>query len=228
MTVGEMATLVRRRWAAVAVVLVLAAGASYMIKKTPATYEEQGAVVFGTATSPANPNEYDGYNVFTTPLITVAEVVVRAMMGEQAMSTQAQRPVLTPQGAAGFNLALVNLYNEEYPDYGEPEATLTTQSSSPAAVHTAFVQVSREVASRLNALQVEAGVQPQDRISEHVVGDTGPLLEAGSPKRVYIGLILLTLIAVFTVASFVDRHPRLFRLRPGVRTLRAGQPGSAA
>jgi hypothetical protein len=228
MTVGEMATLVRQRWAAVAVVLVLAAGATYMIKKTPATYEEQGTVVFGTATSPANPNQYDGYNVYSTPLITTAEVVVRAMMGVQAMSTQAQRPVLTPQGAAGFNLALVNLYNQEYPDYGAPEATLTTQSASPAAVHTAFVQAARQVASQLNTLQAQAGVQPQDRIAEHIVGDTGPLLEAGSPKRVYIGLILLTLIALFTVASFVERHPRLFRRQPRMRTLRVRQPGSAA
>jgi hypothetical protein len=228
MTVGEMATLVRRRWAAVAVVLVLAAGTTYMIKKTPPTYEEQGTVVFSTSTNPAGTNPYDGYNVYSSQLITTAEVMVREMMGDQAMSTLAQVPVQTPEGSAGFNLALVNLYNQEYPDYGAPEATLTTQSSSPAAVHSAFVKVAQEVASRLNALQAAAGVPPKDRVDERIAGDTGPLMETGSPKRVYGGMILLTLIAVLTLAAFLEKHPHLLRRRPRVRALRAGQPGAAA
>ena len=48
-----------------------------------------------------------------------------------------------------------------------------------------------------------------------MAGDTGPLEQQGSSKRAMFGLFILTIVAVFAAASFLDRHP-------------VGCPGSAA
>jgi len=40
-----------------------------------------------------------------------------------------------------------------------------------------------------------------------MAGDSGPLVQQGSSKRALIGLFILTIVAVFAAASFLDRHP---------------------
>jgi hypothetical protein len=40
-----------------------------------------------------------------------------------------------------------------------------------------------------------------------MAGDSGPLAQQGSSKRALIGLFILTIVAMFAAASFLDRHP---------------------
>jgi len=200
MTVGEMAALVRRHWIAAAVVLVLAVAALHSIKSSPPGYQESSTVIFIAPTSNNFPNPYDSAG--DAPLITTDEIVVRAMM-----SPQSKQLVQAAGGTGDFTVAMVNLYNQEYPDYSVPNATITTQASSPEAAHRTYVIVARQLTNRLAEMQ--AKVQPHNRIVTNIVGDSGPIIQIGSPKRVYAGLILLTLIAFFMLAIFLDRHPGL-------------------
>jgi hypothetical protein len=48
----------------------------------------------------------------------------------------------------------------------------------------------------LAARQKQAGVPPGERISAHVLGDSGPIIQTGSRARVFGGLALLTAIVV--------------------------------
>ena len=58
----------------------------------------------------------------------------------------------------------------------------------------------------LRARQVKAGVSRRYRITAQIVGDTGPVVQAGSAKRVYGGLALLTLVAASLVWGFLGRR----------------------
>jgi len=205
MTVGEIVALVRRHWLAAGVVLVLAAAALYTIKSSQPSYQESSTVTFIAPKVKFFPNPYDSDSDY--PLIITNELMARVMM-----SPQSQRLVQAAGGTDDYTVAPVNLYNQQFPDYGVPEATITTTASSPEAAHSTYVIVARLLASRLAGMQ--AKVKPASRIVVHVAGDSGPLIQVGSPKRVYGGLILLTLVAFFMLAIFLDRHPGLVR-RPG-------------
>jgi hypothetical protein len=202
MTVGEIAALVRRHWIATGVVFVLAIAALYTVKTSQPGYQETSTVIFVAPKSNNFPNPYD--SDADAPLITTDEIVVRELMSPQSL-----RLVQAAGGTGDFSIELVNLYNQEYPDYGVPDATITTQASSWTATHTTYLVVARQLTNRLAELQ--ARVKPRNRIVANIVGDSGPIIQTGSPKRAYAGLILLTLVAFFMLAIFLDRHRLAWR-----------------
>src|SRR5262249_16227713 len=142
MTVGEMAALARRHWVAAGVVLVLAVAALYTIKSSQPSYQESSTVTLIAPKVKFAPNPYHSYTDY--PLIVTNQIVVRTMM-----SPQTQRLVQAAGGTGDYTVAPVNLYNQQFPDYGVPEATITTTASSPEAAHSTYVIVARQLASRL-------------------------------------------------------------------------------
>ena len=129
------------------------------------------------------------------------------------MSPETQRRVRDDGGTAAYSVELVNGYNQDYPDYSLPDATVTTQSADPESAHTTYVAVAQQLRQLLTSMQEHAGVPPRNRIYAYIAAETGPLVQVGSPKRVYAGLILLTLVAIFMVAVFLDRRRGLARVR---------------
>lgn len=197
-----------RNWlslAAVATMVLLAAVAGYSIAKTPPMYMESATVVFNLPKSKTSPN---AYYIFAVPLITSGEVVAQILMSDQAM-----RQIREAGGTASVKLALVNLYDEEYPDYGVPLATLTATSPSAENVHRTFMIAERRLGHILAARQAQLHVAPRNRISDQIIADTGPLPQDGSSKRVFAGLALLTVVAVSTVWGFLNRRG-VARIRP--------------
>ena len=114
----------KRRWlrlGAVVMVLFLAAGIEYDIVHTPPMYLESATVVFSLPKSQDALSAYLGY---APSLITTADAMTQILA-----SPQAQRQIRQQAGGtASVSLALVNLYDEEYPNYGVPLATLTARS----------------------------------------------------------------------------------------------------
>jgi hypothetical protein len=188
----------RLRLAAVLVVVIVAAGVGYGVMSTPRTYLESATVVFSLPKSATSPN---AYYKFAVSGITSGEAMTQILM-----SPQAQRRIRRAGGTASVNLALVNLYNEEYPDYGVPLATLTVASPSAENVHITFMIAARRLSSLLTARQAKVGVNPRNRISTQIIADTGPILQSGSPKRAFGGLIILALVAVAALWSRIDRR----------------------
>ncbi len=186
------------RLVALAAVLVLAAGLRYVIASSPPTYLESAVVVFALPKSQTAPN---AYIMFASSLITSGEAMSRIMQGPQA-----QRTIREAGGTGKVSLALVNLYDEEYPNYGVPLATLTVSSLDAAGVHRTFAIASGLLHRLLARLQSGAGVRPHNRISAQVFGDTGVIPQPGSPKRVLAGLMMLALVAVAALWSALDRR----------------------
>ena len=169
------------------VALLLAAGAGYGIEIRPPMYLESAAVELSLPNTQNAPN---AYYMFAPSLISSCETMVQILM-----SPSAQHQIGAAGGGADVNLALVNLSNEEYPDYGLPLATLTAASPVAADAHRAFVVAAHVLGLLLAAQQEQAGVPPRERISSQILGDSGPIIQTGSHARAFGGLAILAAIA---------------------------------
>jgi hypothetical protein len=215
-TVSE---IVRRLWRhpiAVLVIIFSAVAVLHSIKNAPPTYGETGTMVFLPPYSGVHPNPYTAVGGSLTPTAGV--------IAAQVMSPRGQQQVAQAGGTASYDIGLVNSYNLQYPDYSNPYLVITTTDTNPDAANKTFTVVTRMLSAEMTASQIANGVPKRDRIFTQLAGDSGPLLEQGSPKRSLAGLIILTIVAVFAATAFLDRHPvRLGRLF-GVRTARARVP----
>jgi hypothetical protein len=205
----EIAARLRRHVLAILAVLVLAAGAAYGFKHTAPTYAETATMVFIPPASTLHPNPYEAVG----STLTKAAGAIAA----QVMSPQGQQHVQQAGGTAQIDVGLLNGYDLEYPFYSEPYLTITTTSTSPDAVQRTFTLVTRQITQEFTAEQVQANVTPNNRIETVLAGDTGALAQPGSSKRVLGALAILTLVAIFAVASFLDRHPVRLRRRSRMR-----------
>jgi hypothetical protein len=204
MTLREIAALMRRHLLAVTVVLLIAVAVGYDFGNTPPAYSESATVVFTAKNSPAGSR--------SNPSFIVPLIATEVMMAQTLTSPPGQSQVRAAGGTASFQLVPSNLYSLQYPNYDEPDATLTATSQRPADAHRTFMVVLRLLGQRLTAMQAQAHVPLRGRIREYLVGDTGLASQPASATRVLAGLALLTLVGVFMVASFLDRRQR----RPGI------------
>jgi hypothetical protein len=207
-TFRELARLMRRHLLAVTAVLLIAVGVGYGIERTPPLYSESASVMFTVQGSLADSRPSASY----LPSIIATEV----MMAETAMTPPWQSKIRDAGGKASFAFTPFNSYSLQYPDYYEPGATLTATSQRPADVQRTFTLVFRLLAQRLTAMQADARVPAGDRIQARLVGKGALVVQPGSPTRVLAGLLMLAVIALFTVVNFLDRRSgQIFRTARG-------------
>jgi hypothetical protein len=206
---GELGALARRHVVALTIIALLAAGVAYSFKRSPPTYQESTTLVF-TAHAASRYND---------SLVTTSGIMVKWTLGPQGQQKLRQAGV-----TSGFNVALVNLYDQEYPNYPYPFVTVSASAEDPAVAHRTFVLGTQVLVSELLARQVEQGVLPQNRITTYSVGDSGPVILQGSRIRSFAGLLLLTIVAAFLVLTFLDRRP--IRPRRLLRVPRRGHHDS--
>lgn len=207
MSPGALGALARRHLVAVTIIALAVAGAAYSFKHSPPTYQESTTLVF--AAPPDTASKY------TDSLVTTCEIMVKWTLGPQGRQKLSQAGV-----TSGFNASLVNLYDQEYPNHPFPFVTVSASAQYPAVAHRMFVIGTQVLVRELLAQQVKQGVLPQNRITAHSVGDSGPVILQGSRIRSFAGLLLLTIVAAFLVLTFLDRRP--VRLRSLLRVRRRG------
>jgi hypothetical protein len=208
--------MLRRHFLAVLVILVVAAGVEYSFKHTAPVYAETGTLVFIPPTSGAHPNAYAAVG---GSLLEAAGV-----LATQAMSPQEQQLVQAQGGTTQYDVELLNSYNLQYPNYSNAYLVVTTTSTDPVAVHRTYNVVTQLLYKQFRQQQAQSDVAQNNRILMVSAGDTGPLAQQGSSKRALIALAILTIVAVFGTAAFLDKHP--IRLR-GIGSLSgAGRPAA--
>jgi hypothetical protein len=194
----EIVALVRRHAVAVGIVLLLAAGFGYRIKHEDPGYAANATVAF------VGPN--NGV-VYGSSLLVIDAVVTDMVMGPRG-----QQQVRLAGGTAPFDVALVNLNNEEFPYYAVPYVNVTAASSSAAAAGQTFSAVMKVLQEDLATLQIQQGVKPRSLIRLRAIAPSaGPVSLKGSRIRTFGGVALLAIIASLIIAKFLDRHP----FRPG-------------
>jgi hypothetical protein len=186
--------------------LIIAGASAYAIQHTPETYQESATVELDARNllTARDPHDKAGQSIISAGAVNQSLITTSAMLTEILMSPQSVASVRRAGASAEFRVALVNFYNQDYPEYTYPLTTVTTQSTSPAAAHRSFAAVIGALRRWLAARQV--GVPPPGRIFARVTGDTGPVAQPGSLKRSLAALGLLTAIALGMLSSFQARH----------------------
>jgi hypothetical protein len=111
-------------------------------------------------------------------------------------------------GGAQYQFGLVNFYDQEYPNYAQPLATLQATSFRPDAARRTFEAAYRAMQQRLAAQQAAAGALPGDYITANIVrGSSQPIPQSGYPKRTYIGVFFLGLVSAYFTALILERNP---------------------
>jgi hypothetical protein len=175
------------RTAAIAAIGILAMGAGFGIQHTKPRYTQSASVLF---VPPARYASAKAYSWLGPALIATGQLISQIVMGPQA-----QAEIRDSGGTASYNMTLVNLYNQDYPDYSYPEATLSTSSPEAATAGRTFALAARLVGRVLADRQAEAGVAPPDRIVARLIAVSGPIRSAGSRKRALGGVLLLAIVA---------------------------------
>jgi hypothetical protein len=215
----EIGALLRRHFIAVLAVLVLALWVVHDFKATPTVYLDGATVVFKPPVSTRYPNPYESGG---GSIVTAAGVVAAYVQGSEG-----QQLVSAAGGTLPYTVQLINTYNQDYPNYPNPEVDVEVTGTDLAAVVRTYVAVIQVINSQTVARQVAVKTPKIDRITTKVVGDPGPLSQPGSPKRTLGGLMLLTVVGIFAIAIFFERHP--VRLRDLGRSRRStGRAGYRA
>jgi hypothetical protein len=204
MAFTDIVSLLRRHIAAVAVVLAIASAAVYWARTAPPSYVESGSVVFTVTRHLAGLNRTPRQNGMMAQSLIATEATVAQSLSPGG----APGGLRTAYGPAEFTLVPFNSYDLEYPNYSLPSATLTVTSPAAAATHRAFRAVFALVARGMTARQRAAGVPPGGRIRVYVAADTGAQLKHGSHARALGGMAVLAMVAVVTVAGWLDRRRR--------------------
>jgi hypothetical protein len=180
---------------------VIVGGLAIHIEQNRPDYGESATVLF---TMPAANSSTTGYTWQAEALISTGSVISQIVM-----SPQIEHKVAQAGGTAAYSLTLVNLYNQDYPDFGYPEATLSVHSANPVSTHRTYLIAKRTLIETLASQQKQAGAPRGDRIVVQVADDSGPIPRTGSPKRALGGLLLLGLVAGGTGWSLTGRRRRL-------------------
>jgi hypothetical protein len=182
---------------------------SYHLVRGNPGYIDSGGVGF---TAPKNP-----ISTFQNmqSLRIVEETVSSYMMGSQG-----EREVRAAGGTAPYSVTMLNLYNEEYPNYSQPYVTIAVMSNYPEEAQQTFRVVLGALRKATAMLQGRVGATPKNEVTAMLVAvPTGPIAQGGSHKRSYAALAALAIIAIFLIARALDRRrsrrpPRHRRRRP--------------
>jgi hypothetical protein len=215
----EIGTLLRRHFVAVLAVLVLALWLVHDFKATPVVWNESATVIFNSPVSQRYPNPYEAGG---GSIVTGSGVIANYVNGSVG-----QKLVSAAGGTLPYTVQLINAYNQDYPNYPSPEVDVEVNGTDIGAVMRTYAAVIQVVKAQNVGRQVAAKTPKVDWITLKVVGGNGPLAQPGSSKRALGGLMVLTLVGIFAVAIFFERHPvrlgELSRSRRGT-----GRPGFPA
>jgi hypothetical protein len=199
-TIGEIAALLRRHIIAVIAVIAAAAAVSYGLARAPVIYQESGTLYFHV------PSAVQRSKLSTQLEFTQGETAVVAIFSNLLMSSNGQRQVRSAGAVAQFDVAPVNVGSLQYPDYADPDVSVTTSGTDPAKVRTSFAAVTRVLSNDLAALQAQVGAPAGYRLKAYF--SNGPSLQAepGSSTRVYGGLAVLAIVAIFAAMILLERR----------------------
>jgi hypothetical protein len=189
----DIAALARRHAIALTALLIVIAITGFTLLHAKSMYNDTTTVDFKTT---ANPFVEAG-----------ALIVTSDMMARSMMSPESQQLVRQAGGSVGYQVDLVNLYNLEYPNYSVPYVTVSVTSGDPVAVENTFNAVLRVLTDELRSWQAGQGIPSINQIELYTLsGSKGVVSLSGSPMRSMAALLVLTIIALFLVAAFLDKH----------------------
>src|SRR5260370_34075756 len=144
-------------------ILIVASAIGVGIYRPRPLYAESATVLF------IAPSRYSSATVYTwyaQSLISTGSVI-----GQIMASPLTQGQIRAAGGIGSYDFALTNLYNQDYPDYGYPEAMLTGRAPTPAQTRQTYLAASDALIRILAGRQPQAGDLTGDRTGARITGD---------------------------------------------------------
>jgi hypothetical protein len=205
----EIIALFRRHWGAIAMIVILTAGMAYHIKRNAQPYVDAATIEFVAPRGLPTGGSFQS-------LLAVNQVMATYMA-----SPSGQEHVRLAGGTASYSMIMINLNNEDYPDYGVPYSTLSSVSTDPVAAERTFGAAMRVLENGLSSRQAAQGTPFAARIQiQTMAAASGSIEQKGSSKRSLAGLAVLTLLLAYMLVRFLDRHPMNLRRRILLQRLR--------
>jgi hypothetical protein len=199
----EIFALLRRHAVAIAAVVVLVGTLGIYLERRPPGYADSATVAF------VAPKNQGGLFGFGQSLLVADQVMTASLSGPQG-----QEQVRKAGGTAKFSVELVNLSDEEFPNYSDPYATVSVVSQDAGEAEKTYSAVIQVLQEDLAAIQARQGAKPNTWIHMHIIADSpapGAQAQRGSRDRIFAGLAILGVIAAFMLATFLDRRPIRWR-----------------
>jgi hypothetical protein len=204
-SVRELAALVRRHVFAVCLILLVTAGVAIDFRYTQPGYEETTTVALepGSFFSVAPLNVNQDF-LLNRALINTCQLLAIHLSGPQGASQLRQAGVTDR-----FAISVVNDSNEDTPSYPYPDLSVSVAGGSPGTTHHQFIESMHVINLDIADFQAGNQISPRGRLAIYTLSDSGPVSQQGSLIRTYAALIFLTLVAMFLICRFLDRHSRV-------------------
>ena len=150
---SQLRALFRRHLVAALVVIVLAG-------RPGVGYQDHAADLRGGRHHRLHAAGGNPYSTLGSQLIPMTNLMTATIT-----STEYLGEIRAAGGTAAANIAMVNLYNEQFPQYGVPYVSISTESSDPAAVGRTFDIIVETLRNLLSSRQTQAGVPQWSRVS---------------------------------------------------------------
>lgn len=187
-----------RHRVALAIAALMASTLIYQVIRENPGYIDSGGVTF------AAPNGSRSMFQNMRSLQAVEEVTAWYMMGSQG-----ERQVRAAGGTAPYTVAMLNKYNEEFPDYSRPYITITVISHFPQAAQQTFRAALSVLRTATATLQEQAGATPRSEVKAILaVEPPGPVAQGGSHRRSYASSAILTIIGTCVIVRAIDGRRR--------------------
>ncbi len=177
-------------------IFILTCYAGAAIVRTPPLYVESATVLFA---APPRVNSPALYARQAVSLISTGTAIRQVLMSPRARSR------ISAGGTNSYDFELVNLYNQDYPNFGYPEATLTASSPRPASTERTYKLAKRALIGILARTQRRSGAPRGHRVVAHITDVSGVVERSGSAKRALAGLLVLAVVVERTVAGTLNR-----------------------
>jgi hypothetical protein len=203
MSPQQLAGAIRRQVVAVVIVLVVALGLGYRLVHINPGYADTGTMSF------IAPKTSASLFADSQSLLVMDELAVSS-----AMSARGHAAVRREGGTSDYDVALVNLNTEDFPNYSDPYLTVTVTALGAAPAQQTFAAVLRVLRAYVNGIQQRQGANPRYWIQMRQISTaagSGPVAQKGSSIRVLGSLGALAIVVAILLATFLDRHPSLLR-----------------
>jgi hypothetical protein len=216
MSPQHVARAIRRQGLAVAILLALALGLGYRLEHTNPGYADTGTFSFIAPKSSSNLFAY-GQSL----------LVMDQLAATWMTSDRAHHAVSRAGGAADYDVELVNLNTEDFPNYSDPYLTVTVTAPQAGPAQRTFAAVVSVLHQYVNGIQQRQGASLRDQIQMRQIATSvrpGPVEQDGSKIRVLGGFALLVSVVIVLVATSLDQDPSFLRFVRRPRRAAVGRP----
>lgn len=198
MSFREMLRVLRRRWYAAALVLVVTGGLSLPVYHPKAEYQASVVLVLIPPAQPGQPNALAA----ATPSVAATGLAVDFILQSDAGTAALRRDGVTD----AFTVAPRNSGTEETPAYTVPSELLTVTGASPADALSETATLAKAFDSSLRTLQESVGVEVRSLINAATLTPPAVAELRGSKSRGLAGMAFLGIGFSIWAALWLDRR----------------------